>query len=83
MSLAASTMNERSTIKANWEDSSDKYARIIASRLEKLGLIEKVPKKVTVIFADKISDFIIPLSQSLTKSDLAETKEFVFELSKK
>lgn len=52
-SLATSTMNERSTIKANWEGSSDKYARMIASWLEKLGLVEKVPKKVTVIMAEK------------------------------
>ena len=76
-------MNERSTIKANLEDSSDKYASMIASRFEKFGLVEKVPEKVTVIFADKISDFIIPLPQSLTKSNLAETKEFVFGLLKK
>ena len=40
-------------MKANWEGSSDKYARMIAGWLEKLGLVEKVSKKITITLEGK------------------------------
>ncbi len=48
-SLRHATPDERRRMKANWEGSSDKYARMIAAWLEKLGLVEKTPKDITVI----------------------------------
>ena len=48
-SLSATTdSKERNKMRTDWEGSSDKYARMIASWLTKLGLVEKVPKNVTV-----------------------------------
>ncbi len=47
-SLANAEATERSDMKANWEGSSDKYARTIASWLEDLGLVMRVPKEITV-----------------------------------
>lgn len=47
-SLANAEAKVRKTMKADWEGSSDKYARMIASWLEKLGLVEKLPKEITV-----------------------------------
>jgi len=47
-SLVNATPKEKSTMKADWEGSSDKYARMIASWLEKLGLVQKVAKPISV-----------------------------------
>lgn len=52
-SLANADARTRAIMKADWEGSSDKYARMIASWLEKLGLVEKAPKEITVSFAGK------------------------------
>lgn len=52
-SLANAESKERKSMKADWEGSSDKYARMIASWLEKLGLVEKIPKMITVSTAGK------------------------------
>ena len=52
-SLASAEAKDRKSMKADWEGSSDKYARMIASWLEKLGLVEKTPKKITVTAAGK------------------------------
>ncbi|MEG2583942.1 MAG: restriction endonuclease FokI C-terminal domain-containing protein, partial [Oscillospiraceae bacterium] len=49
----AETAKERNTMKADWEGSSDKYARMISSWLEKLGLVKKVTKSITVSLANK------------------------------
>lgn len=51
--LANADAGNRNKMKANWEGSSDKYARMIAGWLEKLGLVEKVSKKITVTLAGK------------------------------
>lgn len=48
-SLANADSKERKTMKADWEGSSDKYARMISSWLEKLGLVNKIPKTITVL----------------------------------
>ncbi len=47
-SLAKADSKERKKMKADWEGSSDKYARMIGGWLEKLGLVEKIPKFITV-----------------------------------
>lgn len=52
-SLSNAESKDRKAMKADWEGSSDKYARMIASWLEKLGLIEKVPKTVLILIAGK------------------------------
>lgn len=52
-SLVNAEPKERKSMKADWEGSSDKYARMIASWLEKLGLVEKMPKMITVSTAGK------------------------------
>ncbi len=49
--LVGAQPKDRNAMKADWEGSSDKYSRMIASWLEKLGLVEKAPKKVTVTVA--------------------------------
>lgn len=55
----AETAKEKNSIKADWEGSSDKYARMISSWLEKLGLVKKIPKTVTVtIINEKYSESI-------------------------
>lgn len=61
-SLANTEAKDRKTMKADWEGSSDKYARMIASWLEKLGLVEKVPKEITVSTAGK--EFTEKIGQS-------------------
>ena len=52
-SLVNAEPKERKSMKADWEGSSDKYARMIASWLEKLGLVEKIIKTITVLTAGK------------------------------
>ena len=52
-SLVNAESKERKCMKTDWEGSSDKYARMIASWLEKLGLVEKKPKEITVSIAGK------------------------------
>lgn len=52
-SLVNAEPKDRKTMKADWEGSSDKYARMIASWLEKLDLVEKAPKTISVITAGK------------------------------
>ncbi|MBQ3603036.1 MAG: hypothetical protein IJA02_04290 [Clostridia bacterium] len=52
-SLSNADVKERKSMKADWEGSSDKYARMIASWLEKLGLVEKAPKTITILCTGK------------------------------
>jgi len=44
----AESAKEKNAMKADWEGSSDKYARMISKWLEKLGLVEQIAKTVTV-----------------------------------
>lgn len=39
---------EKNKMKTDWDGSSDKYARMIAKWLEKLGLVQQKPKELTV-----------------------------------
>lgn len=52
-SLANAEAKYRKTIKVDWEGSSDKYARMIASWLEKLGLVEKCRKQLQFLMLEK------------------------------
>ncbi len=51
--LSDAEPKERAKMKADWEGSSDKYARMIAGWLVQLGLVEKVPKEISINFARK------------------------------
>lgn len=51
--LSDAKSEERKKMKADWEGSSDKYARMIASWLVQLGLVEKIPKTISGDFGGK------------------------------
>lgn len=42
---------EKNKMRSDWDGSSDKYARMIASWLISLGLVEQLPKEITVTVA--------------------------------
>ena len=44
---------EKNKMRTDWEGSSDKYARMIAKWLTKLGLVEQLSKEITVTVGDK------------------------------
>jgi hypothetical protein len=44
---------EKNSMKADWEGSSDKYARMIARWLSNLGLVQQLEKVVTITIGDK------------------------------
>lgn len=50
-SLVNASSKDRKTMMTDWEGSSDKYARMISSWLEKLGLVKKIPKTISVMIA--------------------------------
>lgn len=53
-SLASSKdAKEKNKMKTDWDGSSDKYARMIAKWLEKLGLVKQEAKPVTVTLAGR------------------------------
>jgi len=66
-----SDSKERNEMRNNWEGSSDKYARMISSWLIKLGLVEKMPKEITVAvgtmtYTEKIGQSFIITAQGIT-----------------
>lgn len=65
-SLALADAKERRRMISDWEGSSDKYARMIANWLEKLGLVDRQPKKVSVKIAEKIYTEFIGQSYIIT-----------------
>ena len=69
-SLAEMDDVERSRMKADWEGSSDKYARMIAGWLAKLGLVKRVPKQVTVAFAGRTYTDTISHAYTITAAGL-------------
>lgn len=48
---AESSAQERNKMRSDWDGSSDKYARMIAKWLVKLGLVEQIAKQITVSVA--------------------------------
>ncbi len=74
-SLVNATPSERKTMKADWEGSSDKYARMIAGWLETLGLVEKIPKTITVITAGKEYKETIGQAYVITASGITELRK--------
>ncbi len=70
-SLANAKSEERKNMKADWEGSSDKYARMIAGWLDKLGLVKKIPKEITVSmagekFTEKIGQSYVITANGIT-----------------
>jgi hypothetical protein len=62
---------DKNAMKNNWEGASDKYARMISVWLEKLGLVEKIPKTITVTmggkeYTDTIGQSFMITAQGLT-----------------
>ncbi|WP_167957650.1 restriction endonuclease FokI C-terminal domain-containing protein [Anaerosporobacter faecicola] len=57
---------ECSKMKADWEGSSDKYARMIAKWLSKLGLVEMVSKTFDVSIQGKINQVTIGQAYQIT-----------------
>ncbi len=58
----AATLAEKAEIRANFEGSSDKYARMIAGWLCKIGWIEKIPKTVTEWYLGR--NYTVEIGQS-------------------
>ena len=66
----ASTPAERTDIKLNFEGSSDKYARMIAGWLCKIGWVKKVSKTVTERYLDGVHTTTIEQSYMITTQGL-------------
>jgi len=63
--------SERNEMRNNWEGSSDKYARMIASWLIKLGLVQKLTKEITVTvgamsYTENIGQSFVITAQGIT-----------------
>ncbi len=74
-SLANAESKERKAMKADWEGSSDKYARMIASWLEKLGLVEKAAKTITVSTGGKEYTETIGQAYMITASGITAMRK--------
>lgn len=68
--LANADPKDKKVMKADWEGSSDKYARMIASWLEKLGLVEREPKKISVLMAGKVYEETIGQAYVITANGI-------------
>ena len=70
--LAATTeLRERNKMKVDWDGSSDKYARMIAKWLVKLGLVEQVPKTVSVTIGGNTYEETIGQAYLITAAGIA------------
>ena len=56
----------RSKMLSDWDGTSDKYARMIASWLAQVGWIKKEPKTVTALVAGQTYSYAIPQAYTLT-----------------
>lgn len=74
-SLANAEAKQRAAMKADWEGSSDKYARMIASWLEKLGLVERIPKTITILTAGKEYTETIGQSYMITANGITAMRK--------
>lgn len=68
---ATAEPRERNKMKADWDGSSDKYARMIAKWLVKLGLVEQVPKTVCVAIGDNTYEETIGQAYLITAAGIA------------
>ena len=55
---------------ANWDGTSDKYARMIAGWLEDIGWVKKEEKLVEVTLVNKVYEYAIPQSYRITADGL-------------
>lgn len=72
--IAQASPTERAKMRSDWEGSSDKYARMIARWLEKLKLVEKRPKQVTIEFAGSQFTETIGQSYLITAKGITELR---------
>ena len=64
------TPKERREMLANWEGTSDKYARMIAGWLEDIGWVKKEEKLIEVTLGNKVYESGIPQSYRITADGL-------------
>lgn len=70
-SLLRADAGERATMKTLWEGEADAYARTIAGWLEKLGLIERVSKEISISPARKGTSETIGHAYMITPAGVA------------
>ena len=61
---------DRSEMLANWDGTSDKYARMIAGWLENIGWVKKEEKLIKVTLGNKVYEYGIPQSYRITADGL-------------
>ena len=72
--LQTSEKNEKNKTRSNTEGTADKYARMICTWLEKVKLIQKIPKEIKSIIGDKEYKAIIGHSYRITLDGIRELK---------
>lgn len=71
----AQNSKERNKIRSNWEGSSDKYARMIATWLSDLGWVDREPKLVEVVFGNETYEEEIGHSYVITPAGMEARRE--------
>ncbi len=71
---ACDDAKERNKMKTDWDGSSDKYARMIGGWLEKLGLVNKVPKTFDVVVNGVAESVGIPHAYKITPEGLKQLR---------
>ncbi len=73
--LEISPEDEKSKIRSNTEGSADKYARMIAGWLCKVGLVQRVPKEQSVTVGSNTYETIIGHAYQITLKGIREIKK--------
>ena len=73
----ASSQNEKSKLRSNFEGSSDKYARMICGWLEHIGWVAKSPKQVTETIGSNSYTTTIGAAFSITAEGLKNYKRAI------
>ncbi|NLD18848.1 MAG: hypothetical protein GX663_01175 [Clostridiales bacterium] len=69
--------SEKNKMKADWDGSSDKYARMISKWLCKLGLVEQLPKEITVSIGTKEYTEVIGQAYIITGKGIAALRKTI------
>ena len=72
--MQTSEKNEKNKTRSNTEGTADKYARMICTWLEKVKLIQKIPKEIKSIIGDKEYKAVIGHSYRITLDGIRELK---------
>ncbi len=72
--IQSAPADEKGRIRANTEGSADKYARMIAGWLTKVGLVQKIPKTRTVRVGNKTYETNIGHAYRITLEGIKELK---------